>query len=459
MTATAHPASAAGPPSLASRLSRALLWAIGSLWLLLAAGAAGMAQLELTEGMDNAMVETSLRLLDLALHDLQLTQPDGTGPRRPALVQPGAQGGSDDHLSYQVVNLQREVLLRSRDAPAEAFALPLRNGFTDLGRRRIYTYLHPEFPVAIHLADSLDHRREAMLETLLTLWLPMLLVLPLLAGRVHTLTRRGLAEVGGIAREIGQRSGSNLAPLPALARPAELQVIADSTNRLLQRLGDALDTERALAANAAHELRTPLAAAQLRLHALLGMGLATAQQAEVHKALEALSHLNRRAEKLLQLSRAESGAAMGGEPVNLGLVAATVVQAFWSDAALLPRLRLQVPADHDVMVSGDVDTLAIVVRNLVENAVRHAPGSTVEVIVEAPGTLRVRDDGPGVSAAEIEQIRQRHVQAGPPGTGFGLGMSIVGAIIARHRGQLLLASPPAGRAHGFEAAVVLPPWG
>ncbi len=444
------------PTSLAARLSRSLLWALGSVWLLLAAAGATMAQFEVNEGMDNALVDTGHRLLDLALHDLQLTQPAGDGWRHSTMVQDGDANFTDDHMSYQVVNAQRDVLLRSSDAPADALQVPLESGFTDLKDWRVYTQKHPEFPVYIHIADSLTHRREAMFETLLTLVVPMLLVLPLLGWLIHTITRKGLAEVGLIAGEIGQRNGNNLQPLPDTPRPTELQVIADSTNRLLLRLGDALQTEKALAANAAHELRTPLATARLRLHALLAMALTPPQAAEARKALDSLVDLNRRAEKLLQLSRAESGAALSGEPVNLGVVAATVVQDFWSDPALLNRVHLRVPPDHDVVVQGDFDTLAIVVRNLVENAVRHGQGSPIEVIVEAPATLRVRDAGPGVNADQLAQIRRRHVKHGRSTAGYGLGMSIVGTIVARHRGQWTLHSPPPGQARGFEAQVMLP---
>lgn len=444
------------PTSLASRLSRSLMWAIGGVWLVLAAAGAGMAQYEVNEGMDNALVDTSYRLLDLALHDLQLTQPAGNGrSHKEALVQRGDSSFTDDHMSYQVVNAQREVLLRSSDAPTEAMKVPLNNGFTDLDALRVYTYKHPDFPVFIHIADSLDHRREAMTETLVTLLVPMLLVLPLLAWLVHNITRKGLAEVGVIAAEIGKRNGANLSPLPDSPRPSELQVIADSTNRLLQRLGDALDTEKALAANAAHELRTPLATARLRLHALLAMSLAPAQDTEARKTLESLVDLNRRAEKLLQLSRAESGAALSGEPVNLAAVAANVVQDFWSDPAMLSQVRLHVPADDDTLVAGDFDTLAIVVRNLIENALRHGAGSSVDVIVEAPATIRVRDAGPGVAADQLAQIRQRHVKNQRNGAGYGLGMSIVATVVARHRGQLVLLSPPPGQPQGFEAQVVL----
>lgn len=445
------------PTSLAGRLSRSLLSAIGALWLVLAAVGAGMAQYEVNEGMDNALVDTSYRLLDLALHDLNLTLPAGNGrARSQTLVQRGDNSFDDDHMSYQVVNAAREVLLRSSDAPAEALKVPLENGFTDLNTLRVYTYRHPDFPIFIHIADSLDHRREAMTDTLLTLLVPMLLMLPLLAWLIHTITRKGLAEVGVMADDIGERNGRNLSPLPDGPRPSELQVIADSTNRLLQRLGDALDTEKALAANAAHELRTPLATAQLRLHALLAMALTPAQELEARKALASLVDLNRRAEKLLQLSRAESGAALSGEPVNLAAVAATVVQDFWGDPALLDRVRLHVPSDDDIMVAGDFDTLAIVVRNLLENALRYGAGSTVDVIVEAPATIRVRDGGPGVASDQLAQIRQRHVTKQRHSTGYGLGMSIVGTVVERHRGQLVLLSPPPGQAQGFEAQVVLP---
>lgn len=444
------------PDSLAFRLSRSLMVGIGGVWLVLAAAGAGMAQYEVNEGMDNALVDTSYRLLDLALHDLQLTRPAGDGRQRPSLVQAGDNGFADDHMSYQVVNAERDVLLRSSDAPGQAMQVPLANGFTDLQNHRIYTYKHPEFPLYIHIADSLDHRREAMFETLLTLLVPMLLMLPLLAWLVHAITRKGLVEVGLIAAEIGKRNGNNLSPLPTTPRPTELQVIADSTNRMLQRLGDALDTEKALAANAAHELRTPLATARLRLHALLAMSLAPAQEAEARKALDSLVALNRRAEKLLQLSRAESGAALTGELVNLAVVAATVVQDFWSDPALLDRLHLQVPAEQDILVTGDFDKLAIVVRNLIENAVRYAEGSAIDVIVEAPATLRVRDAGPGVSPERIVQIRGRHVKNQRSNTGYGLGMSIVSTVVQRHRGELVLLSPPSGQAQGFEGRVVLP---
>lgn len=445
--------------SLSSRLTRSLLWAIGGVWFAVVIGSAWYARTELDEGMDNTLVHTSHRLLDLALHDVTLSAatPAGLSPPLPPQVQRGDASFKEDNLVYQVVDASRRVLLRSREAPAQPLQVPLTNGFTDIPGWRVYTYQHPEQPVFIHLADSAGHRQEAQWETTLWLLLPMLGVLPLLGLLIRFITHRGLAPVRQLALQISQRSGQNLSRVCGVALPAELQIISDSTNHLLQRLSDALDIERALAANAAHELRTPLATTQLHLHAMLNLPLTDAARAEAGKALASLVQLNRRAEKLLQMSRAESAAALNSAPVNLGLLAAAIAQEFWADPRLLDTLHLHTPLDKDVMALGDFDALAILLRNLVENAVRHGKGSDIDIVVEPPAVLRVRDQGPGVVPEKISQIRQRHIKSADSGAGYGLGMSIISTIVQRQGGTLSLASPPAGHATGFEVVVCLPP--
>lgn len=450
--------------SLVSKLTRSLLLAVGCAWIAIAVSAAWLAQSEVNESMDSALVDTAQRLIDLAAHDLVVhNQAPGqalTGKRDlNTSNQVGSSNAnfSDDHIFYQVVNADHAVLLRSTDAPAAALKVPLENGFTELEALRVYTYKQPERPLYIHVADSLDHRSKAESELMLTMLLPMLLVLPMLAWLIYAITRAALAEVQTIADEIAQRHGADLRPLPDGDRSSEIEVIAINTNRLLLRLGDALDTEKSLAANAAHELRTPLATAQLRLHALLGMSLDAASRAEATMALESLVQLNRRAEKLLQLSRAESGATLTYQPIQLTTLAATVVQEFWSDPKLLDRIQLHTPEDDDVVALGDFDAIAIVVRNLIENAVRHAPNSLIDVMVETPALIRVRDQGPGVDPRTLGLIRLRHVKSQRDATGYGLGMSIISTVVTRHQGRLELLSPPPGLAQGFEAQVHLLP--
>jgi hypothetical protein len=207
------------------------------------------------------------------------------------------------------------------------------------------------------------------------LLLPLAALLPVLALLIAHITRRELASVGTLVTQIRERGATTCSRCKSGAA-RRLQGISDSTNHLLQRLADALDTERALAANAAHELRTPLATTRLRLQAALGHALSPQARSEVQEALASLTRLGLRAEKLLQLSRAESGAALARERVNLAEVAASVAQEFWADPALLQRLRLQVPEERS-LGAGDFDALAIAARNLVENAVRYAPASPI----------------------------------------------------------------------------------
>ncbi len=431
------------PESLAGRLSRQLLWLVGGAWLLAAALGAWHARSEIQEGMDSTLADSASRLLLLV----------GQGqPIATSMVQELAD--PDDHQFYQLVDEHNRVLQRSADAPEQALDLPLRPGFADLPGWRVYSQRHPAQPLWIRMADDAGHRRQAVLENILSLVLPLLALLPALVLLIRWQVRRGLAPLRQLAEEIGRRSSQDLRSIADTdGLPTELQQIGHSTNHLLLRLSEALDTEKALAANAAHELRTPLATLRLRLRRLQDMGLAPAAREQALSAEASVLQLGRRAEKLLQLSRAESAAALGSAPVNLASLAGQVAQEFWADTQLLERLQLHVPEDCDVLALGDFDALAIVLRNLIENAQRHAPGSAIELSVELPATLRVRDHGPGVPAAALAQIQERHRRRS--GAGYGLGLSIVSTIVERQGGTLSLQAP--ARGSGLEVCVRLRP--
>jgi two-component system OmpR family sensor kinase len=345
------------------------------------------------------------------------------------------------------------VLLRSAEAPVGAFDVPLAAGFSNNQTWRIYTVRHPTLGLYFQVADPLDERRSALNRTLLGLIIPLVAVLPLLALVLRNVARTELRVLQQLAGEIEQRSGADLRPIQIPGLPKELRSVADHVSQLLERLSQALDVERALAANAAHELRTPLAAARLRLQTALDHDL---KHDDVRAALDALQMLGHRTEKLLQLSRAESGASLTRAPIDLVQLAGTVAQEFWQDPRVNERLSLRVPDSKAPVTLGDVDALAIALRNLVENALRYGRGRVVVEVLE-PCTLAVRDFGPGVSAEQLRTLQHRHVRHGSDRAGYGLGLSIVGTIVDKLGARLELSSPPSGAPSGFEARIALRP--
>ena len=436
--------------TLAGRLTRTLIVWIGGAWLLSVLAVVWYVDREINYNFDNELVEVSHRMFDIAVEELD---------RRKAEAEVGAPLIAptplfrDAAVIYQVVNAHERVLLRSAETPPNTFDVPIAPGFADAQAWRIYTVRHPTRPLFLQVADPQSERRDALNRTLFGLLLLMGAMLPLLAILLSRIAREELQPLQKLGTEIGERSGTDLRPIPLPGLPRELALVGDHVNRLLERLAQSLDVERALAANAAHELRTPLAAARLRLQTALDHDL---RRSDVEAALAALQALSHRAEKLLQLSRAESGASLTRADVDLVQLAATVAQEFWQEPRALGRLDLEVPESGAVPhTPGDFDALAIALRNLIENALHYAGTARVQLEVTAAGELVVRDFGPGVNDVELRTLQLRHVRHSAERTGYGLGLSIVSTIVAKHDAQLVLNSPPTGAASGFEARIVL----
>jgi len=437
--------------SLAGHLTRTLIIWVGGVWLLSVMGVVWYVDREINHNFDNELAEISHRLFDFAARDL-----DREGQAR-AATQPMVASDplfSEDLVMFVVKDGDGRVLMHTAATDRKAFDVALKPGFENSGVWRIYTVQHPTRPLYLQVADPLDERRDAVNSTLLGLIIPLAAGLPLLALVLRNIARNELRALQWLAGQIAERGGSDLRPIPLPALPQELMSVGDDVNRLLDRLSQALDVERALAANAAHEMRTPLASARLRLQTALDHGL---RREEVEAALGALRTLSHRTEKLLQLSRAESGASLSRQPVDLVKLAGLVAQEFWREDEARARLDLRIPSSEVQMALGDVDALAIALRNLIENALHYGAGKPVVLEVMAPCTLAVRDFGPGVSAEQLQTLHQRHVRHSADRAGYGLGLSIVHTIVERHGSHLELYSPPPGANSGLEARIVLQP--
>jgi two-component system OmpR family sensor kinase len=224
--------------------------------------------------------------------------------------------------------------------------------------------------------------------------------------------------------------------------------VAATLNRLLERLRAAFEAERSFAANAAHELRTPLAGAIAQAQRLRSETLdpaAKARAAEIEATLK----------RLTRLARAEGGRLRLDQSVELRSVARVVAEDLGRMGAP-GRIALSLP-ETPVMSDLDPDAFGILCRNLVENALRHGVGTApVEVTLTSDGRLVDSNDGPVLPADVLDRLTARFERAGALTDGSGLGLATVVAIADRTRSQLVLVSPRPGAASGFHASVRLP---
>ncbi len=452
------------PDTLAGRLTRTLILWVGGVWLACVLAVVWYVDREIDYNFDSELVEVSHRMFDVTLDRLDSLLNHGASNEREltVLVSP-PDAFKDAAVPFQIVDDHTRVLARSADTSASQFDVPLAPGFSNTGAWRVYTVRHPQRALFLQVADPLQERSEAVNRTLLGLIVPLSAVLPMLALLLRGIARQELRVLDDLSGEVALRDGNVLHPIELLGLPQELRSVKDHVNRLLERLAAALDVERALAANAAHELRTPLAVARVRLQTALDHGLA---RSEVEAALTALQTLSHRTEKLLQLSRAESSAPLAREPVDLVQLATTVAEEFWQEARAVDRLDLHLPdSATNPVVLGDFDALAIALRNLVENALQHGGTGAVELRVGPGCCLSVGDDGLGVPLVALEHLKVRHVRHGAQPSanqvaarpGYGLGLSIVTTIAQKHDAQWLMESPPPGKPHGLLTTLVLPP--
>lgn len=439
--------------SLADRLARTLIIWVGAVWITVMLAVVWYVDREININFDSELVESAHRMIDIAIRDFEHEHEAGRTTALPLIGRDPLI--EEDHVVFQLVDGRGRILMRSKEAPSERFAVHLETGFQDLPPWRVYTVKHPRETLYLLLADPLDERLRHRWQTLIGLAVPLIAMLPLFAWGLRRIARRELSVVERLEAQIAERGSADLRPLQLTGLPNELRSVGEHVNRLLERLGHALDAERALAANAAHELRTPLAAARLRLVSALDGAL---RREDIEAAVTALSRLGHRTEKLLQLSRAESAAAMAREEVDLIRLAALVVDEMWDSNDQAGRVDLAADVPGVVPASGDADTLAIALRNLIENALRYSGESRVEVTFEAPCAVVVRDRGPGVAPETLQKLRHRHARGNAEHAGYGLGLSIVSSIAERQGASLEMHAPRRDGASGLEVILRLQPW-
>lgn len=360
-------------------------------------------------------------------------------------------------MRFQVLNRDGKVFAYSMEDPPKPFpSAPLSEGLSSTDTDQIYTTeILPD--VFLQVAQPLSVRRQAIMDDAALVFLPILVFLPFSVATCWMVIRRSLAPIEVLRQEIGARDGGNLSPMRMVDLPAELAPIAASVDRLLERLRTALDAEREFAANSAHELRTPIAGALAqaqRLVAELPQGAGKARACGIEKSLSSLGHL---IEKLLQLARAGSGIGIVDRAIDLVPAVRLVVEDFGRKPEYAGRLILDVDGCATLIRKVDVEAFAIVLRNVIENALIHGlRGAPITVSVCIDGTIAIANAGPVLTHPELQEVTRRFKRGATTAAGSGLGLPIAAMLIQGMGASLVLASPARGREDGFEAIIRIP---
>ena len=418
--------------------------------LALATAAIGTITYQRVLAQTEAVFDYHLRQMALSLRD--------QGEIAPA--QAGALGDQQLDFVIQVWGVDGRTIYASRPQGA----LPSRAllGFADIaaGGTLWRTYSVASAGRVIQVAQPANIRRRLAAEAAWAGVLPLLGVAVPLLLMTGWLVTRALQPLSRVAGELRRRDEASLAPLPAETLPDEVAPLVQALNSLLARLAGALDTQRAFVADAAHELRSPLTALRLQLQLLQRAPDDASRQQAIDALAGGIERATRLVGQLLALARHEPGAPATAalEPVELR----ALVHAALADVRALAAQRgspLSVRAGPPVSVRGDAAALALLVRNLADNAVRYSPpGAAVELAVlqqDGQALLLVDDAGPGIPPADRERVFDRFYRRDPGAdTGSGLGLGIVRSIADRHGASVALGESPLG---GLRVTLRFPP--
>lgn len=435
--------------SLRRRLLLTVMGASIGLWLISLAIVVGVAWHATNDFFDDALEEGARLVLQLAPQN-ENSSGATQGPRK--------ESGNTLRLRmyYQLVAPDGRVLLRGEDTPKTAFLPGVRHEDTATvwaGGELWRVHVRPgRGGVTAQVAQPMEERLEMLEEMAASLAWPALGLLVMLGLLSWFLIRRSLRPLEDTAMRINTKSPLDLAPVRVPNPPRELQLILDALNALLVRLDTALDSERRFTADAAHELRTPLAALRMRVQLIeRELKLPDAHLRQLRADLDRCTAL---VENLLALARLEPQA----EP----LVRETVDLNAMLDG-LAPQttsVRMERALAAPTVQAAPV-LLASALRNLIDNAARYG-GHGVRVRVESAslpqgGTrLAVRDGGPGVTLEQRERLGERFFRVlGTGQTGNGLGLSIVARIAALHDARLRFEDGLDGR--GLSVVLDFPP--
>ena len=437
-----------GHVSLKKRLLVLALTTVALVWIGAAAFVYFDAREELDEVLDAHLAQEAALLAVQASHEL-----DELGSEHAPLLHKYAR-----QVAFQIWERGNVLRLHSENASQQHLA-NVEHGFSDStmdGHRwRVFSAWDESGEFLIHVAERADEREELARDITGHLLKPLLFSLPLLAILLWAAIARGLGPLDKLAGEVERRDPETLSPLDMDAAPLEVLPLIERLNRLFVRINTTIQRERRFTADAAHELRTPVAGIKAQAQVARA---ATKEADRIHALDNAILGCDRAThliEQLLTLARVDALEIGGIEPCLLKEIASGEI-ALIAPAALDKGVHIELPEGEEISVRGNPELLRILMRNLIDNAVRHTPsGTTVQVnIFQEAGvrSLSVSDDGPGIPEQEMDSVSERFYRpVGTQASGSGLGLSIVKRIAEMHDASVRFTQ--AGEGGGLRVTV------
>ncbi len=418
-----------------------------------------LASMDEAEKLFNQRMLQQVDLLNYALPHWQ----EQTRVRTEPLLFPAHKSDTEAVLEFQWIAQDGKLLARSAAMP-EQMVTPLVEGFhfVNFHHYRWHVLVAPSSDKSswFIVAERNDQRYRLAESMILQAVYPMVLAIPVIGLIICWVLGVGLKPVRNLAHQLRQREATDLHSLDQQDMPVELIQLAQSANDLLRRLDASFAREKRFSADAAHELRTPIAALKIHCENLLQeLQPAPATVLKLKTGIERMSYL---VEQILLLNRTAPDHFMGTfAPLNLTQLAKQIIVEH-SEALALKQHHIEFNGD-ECWISGDQAALTSLLNNLLGNAIKYTP-ATGHIAINTwlrgrKVVLEVMDDGPGIPAAEHERVFDRFYRLGgdrhnSKTPGCGLGLSIVKQVVDLHNAQIILTQSRAE--HGLLVMITFP---
>ena len=358
---------------------------------------------------------------------------------------------SDDNADEVLLQVWSAGALSFTTDPALTLPPPQQIGLSDIqvGDQIWHTFVSNRGDKFIRVAQAQNKRWEELAGLAVHLLWPVVSLIPLLALFLWFGISYGLKPLRTVATELSERNVNSLQPIASKELPGEVKPLVEALNDLLERLAHAFTMQKHFIADAAHELRTPVAALSIQVELAQRATLDEDRQISLSEVKAGVTRLTHLTQQLLTLARLEPGAQ---SPVMQSVELSALCKSVITDqvrSAEASGIDLGLAEYASSSISGDPETLRILLNNLVENAIRYA-GAHAKIDVAVRDTdqgvvLEVCDNGPGISAADRDRVLERFYRGkNQTGSGSGLGLFIVKTIAEQHGAQVVLDVAPNG---------------